>query len=380
MRCVPPLGYPETERPSTTELPAEALPLGRLGEWTPFVYEFGTRSVTGVYNNGYDNVTAPARHPGIAFDAMRSDRVALRMRGPSWTRSHDISKPPAAWSVRRGPSRWPADPASARTRTCRSRPASTFKVQVAQAVLNAVAAGDLDGRAQVVLAADRRTPGPVTVSLMDDDVEMSLRDLVTLSLTISDNPATDALIEAVGVDAINSLGKALGLETTWVRSDLNTMLEELAVELGFRDFHTFASTTGDATPDELRQRIAASTALDPSRGSRTTARDSVRFLQAVWNDEAGPAEACSGVRRRMGQQLTRHRIASGFPPGVSVAAKSGGLLGIVRNEIGVVTFPDGAAYAVGVFTRIDPSSRADARPVDAAIGAVAAEAVSRLRA
>jgi fatty-acyl-CoA synthase len=34
-----------------------------------------------------------------------------------------------------------------------------------------------------------------------------------------------------------------------------------------------------------------------------------------------------------------------------VAAKSGGLMGIIRNEAGVVTFPDGAAYAVAVFTR-----------------------------
>ena len=258
-------------------------------------------------------------------------------------------------------------------------PASTIKVSIAQAVLNAIAAGDLDGRSRVVLSADRRTPGPVTVSLMADDVEMSLRDLITLSLTISDNPATDALINAVGVDAINTLGKDLGLENTWLMSDLNTMLEEMAVELGFPDFNTFISTPGDSTPDVLRHRIAASTALDPTRGSRTTARDSVRFLQAVWSDRAGPAEACAAVRRGMAQQLTRHRIASGFPPGVSVAAKSGGLMGIVRNEIGVVSFPDGAAYAVGVFTRTDPSSRADARLVDAAIGAVAGEAVRRLR-
>ena len=32
---------------------------------------------------------------------------------------------------------------------------------------------------------------------MDDDVEMSLRDPTSLMLTISDNPATDALVGAV---------------------------------------------------------------------------------------------------------------------------------------------------------------------------------------
>src|ERR1700742_1939042 len=65
-------------------------------------------------------------------------------------------------------------------------PASVVKVPIALTVLNAVYAGDLDGRTRVRLDAARRTPGPVTVSLMADDVEVSLRDLVTLSLTVSD--------------------------------------------------------------------------------------------------------------------------------------------------------------------------------------------------
>jgi beta-lactamase class A len=81
----------------------------------------------------------------------------------------------------------------------------------------------------------------------------------------------------------------------------------------------------------------------------------------------------------MTQQLTRHRVADGFPPGVLVAAKSGGLMGVVRNEIAVVRLPDGSSYAVAAFTRSDPARRADPRPIDAAIGAAAAHAVTLLR-
>jgi beta-lactamase class A len=95
---------------------------------------------------------------------------------------------------------------------------------------------------------------------------------------------------------------------------------------GFASFAGLASYTpsapGDPTDDEMRIRLSGTAALDPARGSRTTARESVRLLCAIWNDEAGPPEAYAAVRSAMAQQLTRHRIAAGFPPGVHVAATS----------------------------------------------------------
>lgn len=59
-------------------------------------------------------------------------------------------------------------------------------------------------------------------------------------------------------------------------------------------------------------------------------------------------------------------------------AKSGSLMGQVRNEIGVVTYPDGRRYAVAVFTRAH--TRAARQPaIDRAIGDVAALAVEHIR-
>jgi beta-lactamase class A len=103
-----------------------------------------------------------------------------------------------------------------------------------------------------------------------------------------------------------------------------------------------------------------------------------RLLALLWTDQAGPAAACGRVRDLMARQLTRNKIASGFGRDVNVAAKSGGLMGVVRNEIGVVSFRDEPAYAVAVFTRADAPST-DERLVNRAIGAAAAEAVGQLR-
>ena len=79
----------------------------------------------------------------------------------------------------------------------------------------------------------------------------------------------------------------------------------------------------------------------------------------------------------MARQLTRHRIASAFRTPVRVAAKSGGLAGVVRNEIGVITYPDGRRYAAAVFTRCLPGS--DDAAINAAIGAATVRGIEALR-
>jgi beta-lactamase class A len=212
---------------------------------------------------------------------------------------------------------------------------------------------------------------------------MSVRDLVPQMLTISDNVATDELISLVGLDRINELTAELGLTRTRIASDLRSMLDGMAEEAGFTNYAALArhdpTLDGPPSTDELSRRLNHSAALDPVRGSRTTAADTVRLLQAIWTDTAAASTACASVRHAMGQQVTRHRIASGFGAQVTVAAKSGGLMGIVRNEAGVVTFPDGQQYAVAVFTRRAPEVATDPARIDAGIGRIARTLIDDLR-
>lgn len=84
----------------------------------------------------------------------------------------------------------------------------------------------------------------------------------------------------------------------------------------------------------------------------------------------------------MGRQLTRHRLAEGFPAPARVAAKSGGLVGICRNEVGMIDYPDGRPYLAAVFTATASTANKDAHGSDAEInrmiGRVAATAVNQL--
>ncbi|MGW7545949.1 serine hydrolase [Streptomyces sp. NPDC054770] len=259
-------------------------------------------------------------------------------------------------------------------------PASVIKVLVALEAETWFADGRLDPGERVVLRAADRTPGPVGTSLFADDTVLSWRDMVVLMLTISDNPSTDALIRRLGTDSLNATAARLGLNGTVVTSDLMTMLDSIGQDLGHSGWQDLVSWSAGASPDDSARAdelLPATRALDPGKGTTSTPRDMATLLRLVWADEAGPAAACERVRDIMARQLTRHRIASAFRPPVRVAAKSGSLLGVVRNEIGVVSYPDGRAYAAAVFTRSRPGS--DERAINAAIGTATARALAALR-
>lgn len=203
----------------------------------------------------------------------------------------------------------------------------------------------LDPRERVTMRAADRTPGPVGISLFEDDAVFSWRGMVVLMLTISDNHATDVLLQRVGVDAVNTTAARLGLTGTVLKSDLQTMLDSIGQDIGCAGWKDSVDWASSASAEELAradEQLFASRALDPLQGTRTTPRDMADLVRLIWTDQAGPVAACERVRAVMARQLTRHRIASGFRSPVRVAAKSGSLVGVVRNEIGVISYPDAA--------------------------------------
>jgi beta-lactamase class A len=260
--------------------------------------------------------------------------------------------------------------------------ASVFKVCVALEAETQFADGRLDPRERVTLAASRRTPGPVGFSLYRDDVIVSLQDLVVAMLTISDNDATDALLGRLGIDAVNASCSRLGLTGTVIVADLRTTVDSIAVAAGFSGWDamsTWASQPHSESEERrIDQLVMKADALTAERATRTTPRDMATLLRLIWTGQAGPDRACRRVRQLMGQQLTRHRLAAAFPPPVRVSAKSGGLVGIIRNEVGVIEYPDGAAYAAAVFTQVSEPGQ-DGAAIDRAIGAAAAAAISEIR-
>ncbi len=259
--------------------------------------------------------------------------------------------------------------------------ASVIKVSVALEAETQFADGRLDPAERVVLAAKGRTPGPVGFSLFEDDAEVSLRDLVVAMLTISDNPATDALLHRVGIAAVNASSARLGLAGTVIAADLYTLINSIGQESGFADWAAMwdwaAQPHSREEEDQVTRRIPGCTALNPALTNRTTPRDMATLLRLIWSDQARPAPACRRVRQLMSQQLTKHRLAAAFRSPARVAAKSGSLVGVVRNEIGVIEHPDGRGYAAAVFCRAHQPWENDAA-INTVIGTAAAATVNAL--
>jgi beta-lactamase class A len=250
--------------------------------------------------------------------------------------------------------------------------ASVFKIAVALGYARTVAAGRLDPTARTRVTGWDRTGGIGTAGCADD-VEMSWRDLARFMLTMSDNAATDVVLREIGLDSVRRVLAELGLHRTTLMGGCAEILATMVAESGCHDLAGLEDGTATLEPAVLWSLSA----LDASRTTSGTARETTALLDAIWRDRAGPPTACGQVRAMMADQIWPHRLSAGFPDAVRIAGKTGTLPSI-RNEVGVVEYPDGGRYAVAVFTR---AHRLDVRApaIDAAIGIAARLAVDRLR-
>lgn len=250
--------------------------------------------------------------------------------------------------------------------------ASVYKLPLLVAFCRAVDCGLLDPLAAVTLDPADRTPGTTGVAAMSDPVTASLRDLARSMITVSDNAAGDALLDALGLERVQETVVSLGLGATSIEGGTRDVYRALVADTGTPDLALAMELLFD------NDHLTSSRALDPFLASSTTASDMTRLLESIWTDAAASQDQSQFMREVLGQQIWPHRLSSGFPyPGVRVAGKTG-TLGPLRHEVGVVEHRNEPPIAVAVLTE---AARADPNQprVDAAIGAAAAIAVGELR-
>jgi beta-lactamase class A len=252
--------------------------------------------------------------------------------------------------------------------------ASVFKIAVAVAYARAVDAGTLDPRERVLIGQRYRIGG-IGTGGCDDDVELSWRDAAAFMMSMSDNATTDALGARLGLSAVREVLVDAGLTRTridgWCEDVFASMARDLGVGSMDDDLDAYLAAFHTPLVDKLG-------ALDPATTVQaSTPAEVTSLLSQVWTNTIATPAACATVRDLMARQVWDQRLSSGFGAEVTVAGKTG-TLPKVRNEAGVVTFPDGSQYAVAVFLRLPRYVERDHR-ADHAIGEAAAAAVAHLR-
>lgn len=162
------------------------------------------------------------------------------------------------------------------------------------------------------------------------------------ALAVSDNAATDVLLDHFGIEEMTRRLAAWGHQELVVRHAMRALYGAhgavARVGLGL--------TAGGST----RGGGHVLAELDPHRANAGTARALVALLAEVWSDQVATPLACARLRRGMSHQLARHRLGGELiSDEVEISSKTGTFLDL-RHEAGVISTPT-REFAMAVLTR-----------------------------
>lgn len=196
--------------------------------------------------------------------------------------------------------------------------ASVIKLPILVHVLLLAREGLLGLDEPLTLRDADKVPGSGILTRLTAGLTLSVRDACTLMVALSDNTATNLLIDRVGVHPVNERMRALGLaETTLHRKVF--------------------SQGPPVSASNRRYGLGV-----------TTPREMMRLLRLLHEDRVGDAATCALARKILGTQQATDGIPRMLPRGCAFEGK-GGAVDAVRNDVGIVTLPNGRAVAMGIF-------------------------------
>lgn len=202
--------------------------------------------------------------------------------------------------------------------------ASTSKIAIAATFLEGVDKGKwtLSDRFPLMVPVASR-PFSSKVAPVNAGTMLPAHELIELMITRSSNPATDALLAAVGgPDAVNRWMRNAGIEKFQLSRDIATLVRDD----GEFDPATHIDERDSATPQ------AMTTLLSGIYNGRWLSSESRRVI-------IGAMERCRTGKRR---------IPALLPVGAYVAHKTGSLNN-TSSDIGIIQMPDGRPVAIAIY-------------------------------
>lgn len=238
--------------------------------------------------------------------------------------------------------------------------ASTFKTVLLYELYRQVDQGKIDPTDRITIEDRHRVPGSGVIQDLDAGASLTIRDIATLMMVISDNAGTDIIFNLLGKDAIQQAVKDLGMTSTSIPMGTWGLLCGL---------QNLDPDDPELTYETVKAKLKGTDAPWDSNAFKetpdndiTTPRDMVRLQIAIENGEGLSDAGRDAVLDIMKRQKLSERIPAHLPTGVVCAHKTGSLRG-VRNDAGIVYAPDGTSYAVAILIKGAPDGVAGTRLV-----------------
>ena len=129
----------------------------------------------------------------------------------------------------------------------RVRTASTIKIAVMIEAFARVSEGKAKWTDEVVLSKEKKVSGSGVLSELSDNLHLSLRDAVTLMMILSDNTATNLVLDVLTTDAVNARMESLGFKEIKINRKVMSGGESVAG----KDPENKKYGLGFATPREM---------------------------------------------------------------------------------------------------------------------------------
>jgi beta-lactamase class A len=194
---------------------------------------------------------------------------------------------------------------------------SVIKIPLMVEAYRQIEAGTIKLDDRYTLKDEDKRPGTGVIRTLDAGATLSIKDLITLMNTVSDNTATDLLFARVGgIDPVNALMAQYGLKSIRATGTTDAWFKALREAGDAARFHAEAKTPfGLASP-----------------------RDLGRLLEKIARGEAVSPNASEAMLKVMRQQVYRSRIPR-YVTGYVIPHKTGDFLPYIGNDVGLLEGP-----------------------------------------
>jgi beta-lactamase class A len=191
----------------------------------------------------------------------------------------------------------------------------------------------------------QRTIGSGIMQKLAPGLAPTVRDLVMLMTIISDNTATEMLLDLVGADQVTATMRRLGLSDIHVVLNLPQLFAHVYhLPLDPLPGYAAMQEAMRTKPMDYDSLAFAMTA----ENTTSSAADMARLMALVAQHQAGSPAACADMLAVLGAQQLRDRVPR-YLPASATANKTGTFKGI-RNDAGLMLRGSNDTIAFALFT------------------------------